>query len=331
MAIHTHPNLYPVTHNIDTYLIHPTSQLVTKKTGMPIQPNKAIVGANAFAHESGIHQDGMLKNKTTYEIIDPSILGLPAKSLVLGKHSGRNAFKNRMEEITIGTIYENKLNTNKEVLEKLFVSFKSLADSRKSGVTDHDLFLLLDSLFCLGAVESVFEVVSVSVMSATDIVSTATVTLRDYRNSPTASNEEEEVKKEVKIYKELTDAATGLGPIHAIFNAVNRLIGITNVLSSYSVKSVAAGSDSLGNVEVRISESKDGEKLDFRPKIHDDDAGCGDNHHDVTYFGSSIGEDILVASAHAYINAVNRMFGAKLRNISGNGGSDGVRSRNVNV
>ena len=132
MAIHTHPSFYPVKHNIDTYQIYNASHMVTRKTGMPIQPNKAIVGANAFAHESGIHQDGMLKNRSTYEIIDPSILGLPSKALVLGKHSGRNAFKTHLDRLTQSTIYSEPLGRDPELYNRIFIAFKKLADARKT-------------------------------------------------------------------------------------------------------------------------------------------------------------------------------------------------------
>ena len=118
MAIHCKPTFFPVESNIDTTMIYSTSQLVTKRTGMVIQPNKAIVGANAFAHESGIHQDGMLKNRATYEIMEPATLGIPSNHLVLGKHSGRAAFKVRVEQVLGQAAYTEKFKVSS--VEELF-------------------------------------------------------------------------------------------------------------------------------------------------------------------------------------------------------------------
>jgi 2-isopropylmalate synthase len=135
MAIHTHPNYYPVYHTVNTQQICRSSQLVSALTGSTVQPNKAIVGRNAFLHESGIHQDGMLKNKTTYEIITPDTVGATNTSLVLGKHSGRNAFRERCKELGFASISD-------EALQKAFIEFKTLCDKQKS-VNDADILAIL--------------------------------------------------------------------------------------------------------------------------------------------------------------------------------------------
>ena len=298
MAIHTHPTFYPVKHSIDTYQIYNTSHMVTRKTGMPIQPNKAIVGANAFAHESGIHQDGMLKNKSTYEIINPEILGLPSKALVLGKHSGRNAFKTHIDRLTKDTVYMEPLSKDASLYNTLFLSFKKLADARKTGVTDEDLFALLDD--CLNIIssgEAAYAFNSLSIMSATGTLSTATVSI-------TLLNKDGE---------QMVDAATGQGSIDAIFNAINRIVGFSNILASFEVKAISEGSDSPGHVVVRIKQQQDkgeqkgGEVVERKNKrLRTMDSTNGDEKGIIV--GQGMDEDILVASAKAYINAINRLM-----------------------
>jgi len=135
MSIHTHPTYFPVYHTINTTMIARTSQMVSSLSGMVVQPNKAIVGRNAFLHESGIHQDGVLKNKSTYEIITPETVGITDIALVLGKHSGRNAFRERCKELGFGGISD-------EALQKAFVDFKALCDKQKT-VNDADILAIL--------------------------------------------------------------------------------------------------------------------------------------------------------------------------------------------
>ncbi|TPX55294.1 2-isopropylmalate synthase [Powellomyces hirtus] len=332
MAIFTHPTAYPVYHTIDTYQIYHTSQLVTKKTGMVIQANKAIVGANAFAHESGIHQDGVLKHKQTYEIIEPAVVGIPSNSLVLGKHSGRNAFRTRVEEITQNSIYDDILKTDATIFEKLFLAFKKLADTKKSGVTDQDMFALLDDQLNVhdsGRETYLFK--SCQVVSGSGVLSTATVTIIDTTMTKAASNTSIDTDESSPIAStkdvsavegvERCDAAIGHGPVHAIFSAINRLIGFTNVLASYEVKAVTEGSDSLGRVVVRIHESdesaddEDQQRHSKAPRLENEHSATwpSANKDRKTYQGQGTDEDILVASAKAYINAVNRMAEAKRR------------------
>ncbi|KAI9014822.1 2-isopropylmalate synthase [Gaertneriomyces semiglobifer] len=293
MAIYTHPSAYPVFHTIDTYQIYHTSQLVTKKTGMVIQPNKAIVGANAFAHESGIHQDGVLKNKQTYEIIEPGVVGIPSNSLVLGKHSGRNAFRTRLEQLIQNSVYEDVFKNDPSVFEKLFVAFKKLADTKKRGVTDQDLYALLDDQLNMhDSGRETYHFKSIQVVSGSGVLSTATVTILDTSECTTNGTTN-------------GDGTIGHGPVHAIFSAINRLTGHTNLLASYEVKAVTEGSDSLGRVVVRIHDADEEEGMDenSRPTKQ-------------TYQGQGTDEDILVASAKAYINAVNRMVEGRKRIVS---------------
>nr|KAJ3423194.1 hypothetical protein HK105_000691 [Polyrhizophydium stewartii] len=336
MAIHTHPTVFPVFHNIDTYQIYHASQLVTRKTGMMIQPNKAIVGANAFAHESGIHQDGVLKHKATYEIIQPEILGMPSKALVLGKHSGRNAFRTRIDEIIRDTIYQAYIAREPTAYETLFVAFKKLADSKKRGVTDQDLFALLDDhLNIHSSGRETFRFHSLQVVSGTGILATATVSIINTVVPPPADPSEAaaaDAEPSTPTENIITDAAIGHGPVHAIFNAINRLTGVKNVLASYDVTGVTDGSDALGKVIVRIRPS-DGSG-DHAPRFETDESSDSATDVDETVQGQGTDEDILVASAKAYINAVNRMINSERRIISGKGAGKAlapVSSRKVDV
>ncbi|KAJ3307848.1 hypothetical protein HDU76_004323 [Blyttiomyces sp. JEL0837] len=363
MAIHTHPGTFPVYHTIDTQQIYITSQLVTKKTGMVIQPNKAIVGANAFAHESGIHQDGVLKHKATYEIIQPETIGLPSNSLVLGKHSGRNAFRSRIEQILGDSVYAERLSGNSVAFEALFASFKKLADTKKNGVTEQDLYALLDDqLHIESSGRETYRLKSVQVVSGTGVMATATVALFELKNaaaggagatastSPVNGTVPPTVPSSVEANIsggnsgdaanggssnannasasegiERVDAAIGYGPVHAIFSAINRLIGFRNVLASYEVKAVTEGSDSLGKVVVRIHEedesselaSPDGDASNANSALarapkHASDLDLLPRDKEV-FQGHGTDEDILIASAKAYINAVNRLVDWKRR------------------
>ena len=243
--------------NINTREIHRTSRLVSNLTGMMVQPNKAIVGANAFAHESGIHQDGVLKHKLTYEIMDAESIGLTNNQIVLGKLSGRNAFRTRLKELGF-ELSETDLN-------KAFLRFKEVADKKKE-ITDWDLEAIVNDeintapeLFCL-------ELVQVS--CGDNARPTATVALR----TPDG--------------KELMDAAIGTGPVDAVYKAINRVVNIPNDLIEFSVKSVTAGIDAMGEVTIRL------------------------RHEGRIYSGHAANTDIIVASARAYISALNRLHAA---------------------
>ncbi len=241
--------------NIDTRQIYKTSRLVSNLTGMLVQPNKAIVGANAFAHESGIHQDGVLKNKLTYEIMDAQLIGLTDNQIVLGKHSGRNAFRSRLTELGF-ELSETELN-------KAFVRFKDVADKKKE-ISDRDLEAIVNDE--IQQTPDLFRVELVQISCGNNACPTATVTLR------TPAGEE------------LTDAAIGTGPVDAVYKAINRVVNVPNELIEFSVQSVTEGIDALGEVTIRL------------------------RHDSRVFSGHAANTDIIVASAQAYVNALNRLY-----------------------
>ena len=243
--------------NIKTQEIYKASRLVSNMTGMLVQPNKAIVGANAFAHESGIHQDGVLKNRLTYEIMDAQLIGLNDNLIVLGKHSGRNAFRTRLRELG----YEL---TDQE-LNKAFLRFKEVADKKKE-ISDRDLEAIVNDEILQVAEHFKLDLIQVSCGS--NAQPTATITIR------------------MPNGQELTDASIGTGPVDAIYRAINRIVDIENDLIEYSVQSVTAGIDAMGEVTIRV---RNGEKI---------------------YSGHAANTDIIVASAYAYVNALNRLYAA---------------------
>lgn len=242
--------------NINTREIYKTSRLVSNLTGMLIQPNKAIVGANAFAHQSGIHQDGVLKHKQTYEIMDAQLIGLADNQIVLGKLSGRNAFATRLRELGF-ELSETELN-------KAFLRFKDLADKKKE-ITDWDLEAIVKDETQAIDVQG-YQLEFVQVSCGDRARPTATVTIR------------------LPSGEELTDAAIGTGPVDAVYRAINRVVQIPNRLIEYSVQSVTAGIDAIGEVTIRLQ------------------------HGDRIYSGHAANTDIIVASAHAYMNALNRLY-----------------------
>jgi 2-isopropylmalate synthase len=268
MAMHVRRNYYnpflgrpaeseaPLT-NINTREIYKTSRLVSNLTGMFVQPNKAIVGANAFAHESGIHQDGVLKNKLTYEIMDAQLIGLTDNQIVLGKHSGRNAFRTRLKELG----YE----LADQELNKAFVRFKEVADKKKE-ITDWDLESIVNDE--TQQPPELFRLEMVQVSAGSNAQPTATVKLR----TPDG--------------QELMDAAIGTGPVDAVYKAINRVVDVPNQLIEFSVQSVTAGIDALGEVTIRLK------------------------HEERIFSGRSANTDIIVASAQAYVNALNRLYQA---------------------
>ncbi len=258
MAIKTRKDFFDLTTDIDTRQIYKTSRLVSELTGFPVQPNKAIVGGNAFRHESGIHQDGVIKMPITYEIIDPRTVGIPSSSLVLGKLSGRHAFKERLAELGYSL--------NEEDLGRAFVAFKELADKKKE-VTDRDIESLVAE-----------EQRTITEFYHIDRIQ---VTCGD-RGIPTAA-----IRLTGPDGKAVADAALGTGPVDAVYKAINRLVGVPNTLTEFSVKSVTEGIDAIGEVLIRIE--SDG----------------------ITYTGRGADTDIIVASAKAYMNALNRLLAAK--------------------
>jgi 2-isopropylmalate synthase len=258
MAIKTRADFFDLTTNVDTTQIYRTSRMVSDLTGFPVQPNKAIVGGNAFRHSSGLHVDGMIKKSVTYEIIDPRSVGIPSSSLVLGKTSGRHAFRERLSELGY-TLKEEDLN-------KAFTAFKELADKKKD-ITDRDIESLVAE-----------EQRTVSEEYHLDRLQ---VTCGD-RGIPTAA-----VRLVGPGGKTMEDAALGTGPVDAVYQAINRLVKVPNALTEFSVKSVTEGIDAIGEVLIRIE--SDG----------------------VSYTGRGADTDIIVSSAKAYINALNRLIAAR--------------------
>ncbi|WP_318617260.1 2-isopropylmalate synthase [Sporosarcina sp. YIM B06819] len=255
VALHIRKDFYGFETGINLQEIKRTSQLVSQLTGVVIQPNKAIVGKNAFAHESGIHQDGYLKNRQTYEIITPELIGDKTEPLALGKHSGRHAFKDRA--ITMG------FELNDEKLNQAFAEFKKLAD-RKKEITEDDLFVLFTDQQIKYKDTPVYELKNVQVQYGT-------------ANIPTATVSAVEPSGEV-----ITVAATGAGSVEAIFNTLEQLVtGEVHILD-YRVTSIGKGRDALGEAVVNLS-------IDGEVSI-----------------GRDVAQDVLEASAKAYLNAINR-------------------------
>ncbi|NJN57701.1 MAG: 2-isopropylmalate synthase [Leptolyngbyaceae cyanobacterium SL_5_9] len=241
---------------INTQEIYKASRLVSTATGISVQPNKAIVGANAFAHESGIHQDGVLKHRETYEIMDAASVGVTANQIVLGKHSGRNAFRTRLQELSF--------ELNEEDLNRAFHRFKEVADKKKE-ISDRDLEAIArDEL--QAQIEHAFQLEQVQVSCGDCASPTATVTI---------------LMPDGKI---LTDAAVGTGPVDAVYKAVNRLVQVPNELIEFSVQSVTEGIDALGRVTIHL------------------------RYQERLFVGQASDTDIIVASAYAYVNALNRLY-----------------------
>ena len=258
MAVKTRKDFFNLTTDINTVQIYKTSRLVSELTGFTIQPNKAIVGANAFRHESGIHQDGVIKMPITYEIMDPRTVGIPASSLVLGKLSGRHAFRERLAELGYSL--------NEKDLSRAFAAFKELADKKKN-VTDRDIESLVAEE--QRTVSEAYHLDRIQVSCGDRGIPTATVRL---------------IAPDGQV---LADAALGTGPVDAMYKAINRLVGVPNVLTEFSVKSITEGIDAIGEVVIRIESEG------------------------ITYTGRGADTDIIVASAKAYINALNRLLAAQ--------------------
>ncbi|NLB17874.1 MAG: 2-isopropylmalate synthase [Syntrophomonadaceae bacterium] len=223
MALYTRKTTYDKEVGIDYSQIYRTSRLVSSITGMPIQANKAVVGKNAFAHESGIHQDGVLKERTTYEIMSPELIGLPKMNLLLGKHSGRHAFNERLKEL--GYII------SEEELSQAFTRFKDLAD-RKKNVTDYDIEALVrDQIW---TVPERFKLQYLHFTGGSTVVPTATVGLIGGRGL-------------------VEEAACGAGPVEAACNAIDRITGIPGILEEYKLNAVTEGKDAQGEVVVKVT------------------------------------------------------------------------------
>ena len=258
MAIKTRQDFFQLTTQINTNQIYKASRLVSELTGFVVQPNKAIIGANAFRHESGIHQDGVIKMPITYEIMDPKTVGIPSSSLVLGKLSGRHAFKEHLAELGYSL--------NEEDLNRAFNAFKELADKKK-GITDRDIESVIAEE--QRTVSEVYHLDRVQISCGDRGIPTAAVSLIGPGGEV------------------LADAALGTGPVDAVYEAINRIVNVPNELTEFTVKSVTEGIDAIGEVLIRIESEG------------------------ITYTGRGADTDIIVASAKAYMNALNRLLAAK--------------------
>jgi len=255
MAVRTRRDLFSCDTRIDTTQIVPASRLVSNITGFAVQPNKAIVGANAFAHESGIHQDGVIKKRETYEIMRAEDVGWVANRMVLGKHSGRNAFRTRLKELGIGFKTDEEFNS-------AFERFKDLAD-KKHEIFDEDIQALVTEEGIEG-VDEQYRLTSLKVCSETGVRPHAAVTLSVQGAQKSAG-------------------AEGGGPVDASFRAIEAVVGSEAQLLLYSVNNITSGTDSQGEVTVRLER-----------------AGRIVNGHGAD-------TDIVIASAKAYLNALNKL------------------------
>lgn len=222
MALKTRGEFYNCAIGLDTRQLTRTSRLVSSLTGVEVQPNKAIVGQNAFLHQSGIHQHGVLANRSTYQIIAPEDVGVPKAGIVLGKLSGRHAFDEHLKEMG----YQ----LSPEELAEAFERFKTLCD-RKKNVSDRDITVLLDKH--ISEIPDVYKLESYQVFAGNKLTATATISLK-------------------RDKAELVEAAVGTGSVDACFKAIDRLVGMAIKLDSYSIKAVTEGADALGEVTVRI-------------------------------------------------------------------------------
>jgi len=260
MALRTRPDVFSFTTSVDTREITRSSKMVEEISGIMVQANKAIVGANAFAHEAGIHQDGVLKHHATYEIMTPESVGLSTNTMILGKHSGRHAFTQRLAHLGIFL--------NNEETEKAFLRFKDLCDKKKY-VFNEDIEALVNETVHRSS--DYFTLSFVEVNSGSETIPTATVEVLVGNQSHKAT-------------------ATGDGPVDACFNAIRKATKTEVVLTAYIVKAITGGTDAQGEVIVKITNPKQSDNLPTR---------------EISGRGSST--DIIIASANAFVNALNRM------------------------
>lgn len=252
--------------------------MVSEYTGMICQPHKAIVGANAFQHESGIHQDGMIKNKSTYEIMTPESIGLmrgdsqSGAGIVLGKHSGRNAVSTRLRELGYD-LDPDKLNA-------VFARFKEIAEKKKGGVEDEDLEALVSDQS--GLINSLWDVTGLQVSTGMSGIPTATVTMMG----------PDGVERYV--------AATGTGPVDAVYKAIDQIIGVKAKLETYSMQSVTEGIEALAVTRVTVSPDEEG----FSAATHSQTGITKDRK----FAGIGSDTDVVTSSARAYTSALNKLL-----------------------
>jgi len=272
MTLHTRRAVFNLFTTIDTTQIFRVSKLVSNYTGIPVQPNKAIVGANAFAHEAGIHQDGMLKHRTTYEIMQPETVGVSHSQLILGKHSGKHALKVHLENLGF--------DLDDDQLVKAFRRFKDLADKKKE-ITDADLEALMADEF--HHLPEIYSLDGLQVTCGTMGMPTATIRLRG-----------PDGKMHIRAH-------TGTGPVDAAFHAIDEIIQKDSRLLEFAVRAVTEGIDAQGEVTVRVQGSED-ERTHHaqrsRPQTR-------------SYGGYGADTDIIVASVKAYLSALNKLLAAE--------------------
>jgi 2-isopropylmalate synthase len=278
MALRTRKPVFNLETGIDTTQIARVSKLVSNYTGIVVQPNKAIVGANAFAHEAGIHQDGMLKHNLTYEIMRPEDVGVNQTKLVLGKHSGRHALRTRLAEMGHAL--------DEVELDKAFARFKELAD-RKKVIVDADLEALIADEFYRP--RDVFFLDGLQVSCGTLGMPTATVRLKG---------------PDGKVH---VHASMGSGPVDAAYKAIDAIVKVPNTLLEFNVRAITEGIDALGEVTVRVQPKDNGNKtMDAQSEIP----------YTRVFGGHGADTDIIVASAKAYINALNKLIVAQTEGLN---------------
>lgn len=280
MALKTRRSFFNVDSRINTRELARSSRLLSTIIAMPVPPNKAIVGANAFAHESGIHQDGVLKHRMTYEIMDATTIGLDGNSLILGKHSGRNALRTKLS--AMGYEFDSE-----EEFQQVFQRFKELCDKKKI-VDDRDLEVLATG-GSLHAPE-LYRLEHIQVTCGTGVVPVATVRIADLDGNSQ------------------TTAAHGTGPVDAIYKAIDRVVGRPVELMEFSIKAVTEGIDAVAEVSVRVREMGE--------NVEDAEFRVGRHRGPQIYSGYSANTDTIVAAAESYMAALNKMIAARQERLS---------------
>jgi 2-isopropylmalate synthase len=266
MALKTRRDLFRLDTSIDTHRIYPVSRLVSQLTGIAVQPNKAIVGANAFAHSSGIHQDGVLKERTTYEIINPRDVGAPESAIILSARSGRHGLRHRLAELGYSL--------GDEQFEKVYQRFLKVADKKKAVDTRDLEAIVADEAQVF--FEETYQLEHIQVTCGSHSIPTATVRIRGPDGHVSC------------------DADHGTGPVDAICRAINRVVGERNELIEFSIQAVTEGIDAVGRVTIRIQA--------------DEPVNGGERR---VFSGHGADTDIVVASAKAYLFALNRLIAAR--------------------
>jgi 2-isopropylmalate synthase len=268
MALHTRRDAFGLETGIDPRRIYPVSRLVSQLTGIPVQPNKAVVGSNAFAHSSGIHQDGVLKERTTYEIMNPRDIGVPDSEIVLSARSGRAGLRHRLAELGY--------TLDQDQFEKVYERFLHVADKKKTVDTRDLEALVADEVQMF--FEETYHLEHVQVSCGDHSVPTATVRV---------------LGPDGQVF---CDAAHGTGPVDAVYKAINRVIGEPNELIEFSIQAVTEGIDAVGRVTIRIQADDPVEDNGVERRV---------------FSGRGSDNDIVVASARAYMFALNRLIAAR--------------------